>query len=639
MPGLPLVAEEPEGAVQRGSPAIDRLATVTADAATGTGTGVNSAVVLYSPGTRFDQGILALDLSNNFLEILSGANEGEYTVSGQQKTHIEIDQGSPDTVSFPLNTQSFPFRLSNEHFDGSVDSITQDDLYEFSDPTESVQFIKSLGVEAGWIVSVTSPAAVAGNYTITEVLTNDTLRLHTWPDTVDRSGMTYQLRDDTTALVSGTSSTTGKINVIQRGRVDGGTDFQPQFQNKQGDYLLVSGTQHLITEFINDDEFYIADWTGGTVGSTAAKSYRRLLDSLTGYLGVTGMVLTTAADHESGLSITNGGNALGPLLEDSQFKENYMVKIGGVYYQIADITGTSVTLKGTPVLEWGTTGTSGISYSFDHFIKKEQVLTSMGGQPTTLDNNIEFSVIDRRKWRLPHSKYRNRHINGIIRLYVQRIPIRSILRDARHGRRGLSRNRVEGRLKLMNKSIIAPVPQEFPYWEDKEPIIASGPPIPEPEEDQNLRGDVEVVIDHKDGKQERRSFKNTILRAGKVALAKSLANDVEDPYDFYISNMLFGTNGTTGGTPKFVDESRTGLFGTTLLTKNVISSVDETAPTTAIFTSVVTFTEGNGNNLNEMALRMADGDLYSMITLSRSRQDLHPCSLHSTGVLQSCNVL
>lgn len=138
--------------------------------------------------------------------------------------------------------------------------------------------------------------------------------------------------------------------------------------------------------------------------------------------------------------------------------------------------------------------------------------------------------------------------------------------------------------------------------------------LPECQSNVNSRGDVEIIIDYDDGRQERREIRNTLLRKGKVALAKSLANDVADPYDFFIQRMLFGTSGTASGTPKFVDETRNGLFGTTLVNKSVISSVDESAPTTAIFTSVVTFSEGNGSSLNEMLLQMSSGDAYSMIT-------------------------
>lgn len=129
-----------------------------------------------------------------------------------------------------------------------------------------------------------------------------------------------------------------------------------------------------------------------------------------------------------------------------------------------------------------------------------------------------------------------------------------------------------------------------------------------------IKGDVEITIEDKDGTREKHELENTILQNGKVAQAKVLTNDVEDPFDFYIDAMVFGTNGATGGTPKYVDESRSGLFGTTLLTKNVISSRDDSAPTTAILTSVISFDEANGSTLNEMALKMKNGQLYSMIT-------------------------
>jgi len=128
------------------------------------------------------------------------------------------------------------------------------------------------------------------------------------------------------------------------------------------------------------------------------------------------------------------------------------------------------------------------------------------------------------------------------------------------------------------------------------------------------RGDVEVIVEYTDGSTEVHKTPNTILRNGKIALASSLANEVADPYDFYIESMIFGSGGATGGTAKFVEETRNGLFGTTLLTKNVISSIDPSGPTTAILTSVVGFDEAVGHPINEMALVMKSGDLYSMVT-------------------------
>lgn len=128
-------------------------------------------------------------------------------------------------------------------------------------------------------------------------------------------------------------------------------------------------------------------------------------------------------------------------------------------------------------------------------------------------------------------------------------------------------------------------------------------------------GDIEIIIDYINGKQERRYMKNTILKTAKVANAKGLVNDISTPFDYYIEKMIFGTNGTVGdGTPKFVEDSRNGLFGTTLLSKNIISSLNDQAQNQAIFTAVITFSEGNGNIINEMALKMKNGDLYSMVT-------------------------
>lgn len=128
------------------------------------------------------------------------------------------------------------------------------------------------------------------------------------------------------------------------------------------------------------------------------------------------------------------------------------------------------------------------------------------------------------------------------------------------------------------------------------------------------RGDVEAIIDYLDGRREYISFRNTILRKGREALAASLANEIGDSYNYYINRMLFGDGGTSGGVPKFVNTERNGLFGTTRANKAVISSVDPEVRSQVIFTSVVSFTEANGHALNEMALQMNNGDLYSMVT-------------------------
>jgi hypothetical protein len=128
-------------------------------------------------------------------------------------------------------------------------------------------------------------------------------------------------------------------------------------------------------------------------------------------------------------------------------------------------------------------------------------------------------------------------------------------------------------------------------------------------------GDIEMIIEYNDGRpKEVRTMKNTVLKAGRIALAKSLANDVGNTYDFYVARMLFGNGGTAGGVPKYVDEGRNGLFGLTVLSKPILSSIDPNQTTQVIFTSVIAFNEVNNVAINEMALQMNNGQLYSMRT-------------------------
>lgn len=129
-----------------------------------------------------------------------------------------------------------------------------------------------------------------------------------------------------------------------------------------------------------------------------------------------------------------------------------------------------------------------------------------------------------------------------------------------------------------------------------------------------INGNVEFIIKNKNGDIKDIHYKNTILRTGKNAIANALANVVNDPFDFYIDLLKLSNGGTSGGVPRFVEDNRTGLFGTVLLTKNVISSIDSSTFGTAIFTSVIAFDDAVGETLNEMALELSNGDLFSMIT-------------------------
>jgi len=127
-------------------------------------------------------------------------------------------------------------------------------------------------------------------------------------------------------------------------------------------------------------------------------------------------------------------------------------------------------------------------------------------------------------------------------------------------------------------------------------------------------GFVQVIIDYESGERKIVEFQNTILTRGREALASCLARDVGDGFNFYVNRMLFGDGGTADGSTKFVATSRNGLFGITQASKPVIASVDPNIPSQVIFTSVIAFSEANGAVLNEMALKLATGNLYSMVT-------------------------
>ncbi len=130
------------------------------------------------------------------------------------------------------------------------------------------------------------------------------------------------------------------------------------------------------------------------------------------------------------------------------------------------------------------------------------------------------------------------------------------------------------------------------------------------------RGDVEIIIDYNDGRErEVRWVRNAILQTAKNSHANALVNNFGNTFQYYIDHIIFGTNGTLNGVPKVVDASRNGLFGVTLLNKPVLSIVNPQMLSQAIFTAVIANNEANGNIINEIALVMKSGDLYSMVTL------------------------
>jgi|WetSurMetagenome_2_1015567.scaffolds.fasta_scaffold345849_2 hypothetical protein len=134
-----------------------------------------------------------------------------------------------------------------------------------------------------------------------------------------------------------------------------------------------------------------------------------------------------------------------------------------------------------------------------------------------------------------------------------------------------------------------------------------------------MKGEVEMTIEWDDGRIEKRHFSNTILKKGREAIVKSLANEFGDQYDYFISRMLFGNGGTVpavGGKPRYVNSERTGLFGTTIANKAVATIIDPNDPTQFVITAVLSRDDAADQVINEMALQMHNGELYSMATFA-----------------------
>ena len=128
-----------------------------------------------------------------------------------------------------------------------------------------------------------------------------------------------------------------------------------------------------------------------------------------------------------------------------------------------------------------------------------------------------------------------------------------------------------------------------------------------------IRGDLQIIKEE-NGEIEIIDGLNTVLMAGKSAVVRSLGYDIGGSFQYYIDKMLFGDGGEESGVPKHVPSSTTALFGETRANVSTAASFSPDAENQVTFTTVLTTSHANGHTLNEAALEMANGALFSMIT-------------------------
>ena len=97
-------------------------------------------------------------------------------------------------------------------------------------------------------------------------------------------------------------------------------------------------------------------------------------------------------------------------------------------------------------------------------------------------------------------------------------------------------------------------------------------------EDIQCKGEIEGIIEWRDGRKEILCTHNIVLYKGRYALAASLADQYGETYQFFISRMQFGDGGTTDtGDPLYVTADRNGLFHE-ILDKPISCVIDPNVP-------------------------------------------------------------
>lgn len=376
------------------------------------GTIHNDEISLFSPDVNLETAAIG---SSNLLEVLAPSpNSGEYTLGAADAHFAPITGG--DAISEPINQSDFTFRISNEILTDSSTDIAQDNQFTFEDENGEFESVKSVfdvdndpDYSGGpWKISI---PAFSDTYTILNIVPDNILELDDPGGTLPSSGLTgitYTLLDDTGKTID--TSSTGELSVRSRGKVDitgivgpGGLLEDVRNLVKIGDYLLLSGTQFKVIEFVPDTllEFYIDDYTDGDMAGVSIKILRRIIDNQTGKLSYRGLTLETLVDHEAGLGILNGVNAPvseDDILEDNLFKQNFLVLVNPTtdedFYTIEEIDGKTITLGG-PHRDFTTLTAGGTPITYDIF-KFEKVPTSIPERTEPPVPGHDFDFIDRR---------------------------------------------------------------------------------------------------------------------------------------------------------------------------------------------------------------------------------------------------
>jgi len=336
------------------------------------GTAINEYVSIVTPDVILqDTGVM---LQYHVLEVLSPSpNAGTYTISNLDGRTANVSSA----VNEPLNESQFTFNLSNITYSNFSTQINQDDYLQF---TDSTVLFEDLGVKTLWDIDNTPdytggswkvliPAYSLTPYEIKD-LVNGALILsgNSSLPTSNTTNITYQILDDNDVEIY--ESDESNLAVERRAIVNFNDSILEIHQVVNiGDFLYYNSTEYEVVSF-SGQEFWIRNWTDGDMAGVTVEIRRRIANRKIGQFGYKGLHLTTFDDHESEFDIQNGSNPPVLLLEDNNFKENYMFKINEEFFRILEWDEKEVKLSGRDQY-WMTSNSGGttVAYSLVHFPK------------------------------------------------------------------------------------------------------------------------------------------------------------------------------------------------------------------------------------------------------------------------------
>lgn len=354
----------------------DSLATKT-EIISGTTTGYNDLVNLYCPNINFEKIGLSSSSANTFLEILDPSFyydiEG-YTVETPNKNNIKIIE----SLSEPLNTSQFSFRLSNIIFADTGFSIDQTNEYTIVDSSFDLSFydIKSIwDVENGYATSPWKLKIISTNFTydiksftnnIVELLDDGTLGN-------TESNVEYVILNENDAEIY--TSTEGYYKVKKLGKVT--VPMSLNIENvknviKPNAYFYrdSDNTQYAFYSYVKEDSqsFLISDWDGGMV-SDSGKILQRLVDEDIGMVSYQGMKLVKQITWPTFNIPTYN-------VDNQNFKENYILLVDGSNYYFEDyvVDANGHLHIGGKFLDLGITTGTILTYTLYQFSKETTTL-------------------------------------------------------------------------------------------------------------------------------------------------------------------------------------------------------------------------------------------------------------------------